>query len=401
MIQLIRRESGAKQVIDESTVWGLKIITQALGVAVRNAPSKKDWELFESIRLRPFAVGAQRQSLRDVAVQLGYHNVDDANAAIVRERRRWLACLYEQLVFEFQFEYGQKADPQQVYQRMQALTQIAQQIVESDNSMTEELLRCIHSLQPRFSGEGPKVSQSGMATLSGPIETIAQSPPSNGNPEGNGSSQAARTSYQEGYERDQAFFRQIGLEHWERFLSDRLKTSPEDRVIYDARALFLLTERDAEQGQTGVAGAKQADSPTSSFRATELADELQRILTCRYSSSGVVSESPTSGPAGSAGPTILEILESPNPHGVTLGHLKEISKNQGPSDAEPWDILTSKVIYFTAIAAFIIRISPDPSQITSLPHRNLCQAFAWAVSLPWIDIRLRNIIVQAWQRIDT
>ena len=92
------------------------------------------------------------------------------------------------------------------------------------------------------------------------------------------------------------------------------------------------------------------------------------------------------------------LLAFPNPPVELLKITKDFAKDcrQNPHSPMPQEI--ASVLYFTSIAAALIRCG---DRISDLTNEALTEGFRWTLAQPWLDAQTRVLIEESLQHVNT
>ena len=94
--------------------------------------------------------------------------------------------------------------------------------------------------------------------------------------------------------------------------------------------------------------------------------------------------------------SLRDLLQHPQPPLELLRFTKDFAKanSEDKNSSLPKDV--ALVIYYTSIAAALVRCQ---ARITQLTVQELRQGFDWALSLPWLDEASRALLAEARQQL--
>lgn len=336
------------------TNWALSLIGPAISLAAQNAANPNSWTLFVESRLKPLITAQQRPSIQDLATTLGFQTVEEASAVLANEVQRWNQGIEEQLRISMPTDLPVDQIDNWFIERTALLTEVVQRMVGAGFSESVDQLRCVQEL---IKNEAEDSQDEAIVHLT------------------------------------------TGLSVWEAFLEERIENWDQPRYIYDVGAVFV---RRISTPQHSTAGTN-TEAQQLNESVDEIIVDLERVLALPLPcDNDLFMSSYLADPntRHNKGITIGELLVDRYPPEQGLRLLKDVSKQQGADSGDPWHLAVSKLIYFAAIAAFLVRVNSNPAEITSLSFQELSNAFHWAETLPQLPPELKRLFNEAWQTID-
>lgn len=355
---------SASETDEADIIWALQRIAPAMSLMRDSAPQPDAWRLFEESQIRPLFTGRKKPPISSVATSLGYQSTAQAENELMRETRRWLSILNSRIRSHCPPALPPTQAEKWVGEQHRSLARVLQKIVGANLLESQELLRRVQKLLPSVSST--KASE------------------------------------------EELHFAQ-GLRMWESLLCERIAHWHEPRYVYDVHSI-LDRERLSASPHVSLASNVEHAALTRPPRSSNLPESTEQIL----ANLQMVLQQPLpcnsdlfmaeyfADPATpfNRGMTIEQLLfaNEPPEHGLRV--LKDVAKQQGQGTTIVWHLAVAKLIYFAAIAAYIVHVNPRPARITSLSTGELRHALHWAASLPQVDTRITTLFEQAIHIID-
>lgn len=343
---------------DAETVWALSLIGPAVSIATHSAPNAIYWRLFVESRLKPLITAQQRPALRQLIGELALSSEDEANIALNAEQERWHRCIHDQLRQSVPSDVSPEQVEDWFAERVALLAEVVQRMIGAGFNESVEQIRCVQQLIDKCADEDHSDATSHLRS---------------------------------------------GLRTWDSFLQERIEKWDNPRYIYDVGAVFIRRPVPAHVSTGPAVSQSGAQSEPMTESIDEIVAELNRILAMPLPcENDLFMSSYLADPSTrhNKGLTITELLTDRYPPEQGLRLLKDIAKQQGPDANQPWHLAVSKLIYFAAIAAFLVRVNSNPAEVTSLSFHDLSKAFHWAEDLPGLTTSLKRLFTEAWQTID-
>lgn len=352
------------------SVWAVLTLAPALSRSRHRAAHATAWHLFEATRLRPLFTGKQRPSLEQVAVQLGYFDNEQAEAELAQEQAGWVANVDEQLRSQLPKQLPSAKQQQALAQQHEMMIRVMQRIASAGfEESLEQLKRARRLIEEQQETE---------ATGTASANEIAN--------------------------------RIHGLRIWEDFLRERVECWHEARFLYDAEEIFRvqIASHETNAGPSEDVRATTRDPDLAAAASSEQSgvDALHEIL----QNLNLILQTPLpienplflSGPTHDLMPgiTIGQVLFDSRTPERAVRFLKDLAKQQGRGTQVHWHLAVSKLIYFAAIASYLLHHSPHPSNVTTLTRQELVNAMQWGASLPSIPSQLRQLFLTACELLE-